>query len=271
MKNFVVMDRPELYAEENGMQRRDASDALNNYLSRMVWKPREVVLDVGCGPGDVTSDILFPVLQDKIEKLIAVDKSNVMIDYAKSTYGKAKMEFQILDIENSISCAYHTQHFDKIFSFFCFHWIQNKERTLLNLYSMLKSGGEVLILFMLVNPMVHLYKCLDVEWQKYVKDIKHLSSTYSKEEVEALFVNAGFRIIEIESNIKTYTFQDLSSVLNAVKAVDVMYNVLPSHLHDKYTLHVKSKICEEQLVTICPISKMTTKTYLPIIVHAVKD
>lgn len=66
----VKMENPKLYNNENSMQRRDAGDVLTHFLSKMFWKPNEIVLDVGCGPGDVTYEILYPFLQDKIEKLV---------------------------------------------------------------------------------------------------------------------------------------------------------------------------------------------------------
>jgi len=65
------MDCPEIYVRENGMQRRDASDILSTFLEKMIWKQDEVVLDIGCGPGDVTSDILYPFLKNKIKQLVS--------------------------------------------------------------------------------------------------------------------------------------------------------------------------------------------------------
>jgi len=56
-----------------------------------------------------------------------------------------------------------------------------------------------------------------------------------------------------------------------MKAVDVMYSILPQNLHDKYSMHVKDKICEKQTLQICPNTGKITRAYLPITVHAVKD
>lgn len=92
-----------------------------------------------------------------------------MINYAKSRYKRNEIEFKIMDIENTIDCSSYSQFYDKIFSFYCFHWVYNKEKAMKNVYTMLKPRGEILILFLLINPMVHLYKSLDVEWQKYIK------------------------------------------------------------------------------------------------------
>lgn len=64
------MDCPEKYIKENGMQRRDINNILNKCIKQMIWKPNEVILDIGCGPGDVTSDILFPFLKNKIQQLV---------------------------------------------------------------------------------------------------------------------------------------------------------------------------------------------------------
>lgn len=93
-----------------------------------------------------------------------------MIEYAKNTYGCSnnKIEFKVLDIECADDCKPHLCCFNKLFSFFCFHWVQNKHDALVNMNKMLKSGGEILIQFLLFNPFFDLYKCMDTEWQKYV-------------------------------------------------------------------------------------------------------
>lgn len=59
--------------------------------------------------------------------------------------------------------------------------------------------------------------------------------------------------------------------LGTLRAVDVMYNILPPDLHDKYSIHLKEKICGRQTVHICSTTGKTTIVYLPITIHAVKD
>lgn len=78
------------------------------------------------------------------------------------------MDFEVLDIENPYDCVSHLEKFDKIFSFFCFHWIDNKPDAIVNMHLMLKHGGEILIHFLLINPIVELYKYMDDEWRKYI-------------------------------------------------------------------------------------------------------
>jgi len=64
------MHCPERYVKNNGIQQREAKDALTAYIEKMVWTSNEMVLDIGCGPGDVTSDILYPFLKNKIKQLV---------------------------------------------------------------------------------------------------------------------------------------------------------------------------------------------------------
>lgn len=66
------MNCPELYVEDNGMQRRDATDILKKFKEKMIWKPNEIISDVGCGPGDVTSEIVFSILKNKIVRLVSI-------------------------------------------------------------------------------------------------------------------------------------------------------------------------------------------------------
>jgi juvenile hormone acid methyltransferase len=62
---------PEQYIKNNGLQRKNAEDTSNTYIQRMVWKSNEIILDIGCGPGDVTSDILYPLIMNNINHLVS--------------------------------------------------------------------------------------------------------------------------------------------------------------------------------------------------------
>lgn len=65
------MHCPEKYVRENAMQRNNAEEVTNKFISKMTWRPKETILDIGCGPGDVTSDILYPILKNNIEQLVS--------------------------------------------------------------------------------------------------------------------------------------------------------------------------------------------------------
>jgi len=266
------MDRPKLYADNDAMQRSNVNGFLSKFIENMTWKQDEVILEIGCGPGDMTNDILYRVLQNKIKQLVSVDKSAKMIEYANKTYGCSKLNFKVLDIECTNNCDSYSNCFDKIFSFFCFHWVNNLLDGFNNMHLMLKHGGEILVNFLIFNPIVYVHRSMDEEWKKYM-DVTKLKSLniYSKDEIIALFIKAGFRVISVESDAKKFIFPDFSSYIGVASSVDELFNVLPPHLLDKYHMHIKDKMCEKQLLEICPTTGKTTFTYYPITVHAIKD
>lgn len=55
------MDNAGVYAAANPLQKRDAAATVQEFVMKMQWGRRETVLDVGCGPGDVTAEVLFPM------------------------------------------------------------------------------------------------------------------------------------------------------------------------------------------------------------------
>lgn len=50
-----------------------------------------------------------------------------------------------------------------------------------------------------------------------------------------------------------------------------MYNVIPPHLHEEYTIHLKEKICNSQMFDVCSTTGKIIESYLSITVHAIKD
>lgn len=44
------------------MQDRDATRAIRRYTPKMKWYDRHKVLDIGCGPGDLTVNYLLPFI-----------------------------------------------------------------------------------------------------------------------------------------------------------------------------------------------------------------
>lgn len=48
------MELPELYAGASPLQKRDAVQVLTQYLPRFEWDDDDIVLDFGCGDGELT-------------------------------------------------------------------------------------------------------------------------------------------------------------------------------------------------------------------------
>lgn len=56
------MKKADLYEASNSMQKQDTSEVLSEFCSRLYYGSNEKVLDVGCGPGDVTAGMILPML-----------------------------------------------------------------------------------------------------------------------------------------------------------------------------------------------------------------
>ena len=51
------------YSKGNHFQRKDTRDILQDYQSAFHWDANQYIHDIGCGPGDVTHDILLPFVK----------------------------------------------------------------------------------------------------------------------------------------------------------------------------------------------------------------
>lgn len=117
---------PELYQRENNIQRRDVRDLLKEFMHLVRWRPEgeDVVMDVGCGSGDVTWDLLRPLLPAGYAKIVGVDISEKMVRYARKHYPEA--EFVQMDLGAPNVPDNHQETVDHIFSFYCLHWIHDQ-------------------------------------------------------------------------------------------------------------------------------------------------
>lgn len=171
------MNKPKLYCQGNSVQRREAEGILQDFGEKIKWRSDgcDSVLDAGCGSGDVTVDILKPILPANFERLIGIDVSNEMIDYARKTQVHPKLSFEQFDLGveikkqslNGMECV------DHIFSFNCLHWVQNLRVCIENLYKLLVPGGDMLVTFVLSNELFDAYKeqSENSPWSKYMGDI----------------------------------------------------------------------------------------------------
>lgn len=122
------MDQVTLYSESHELQKSDACYVLENYFRLVKWgvDVESMVLDVGCGDGDVTMDLLLPMLPKSFKRLVATDISEDMINFAKSRCKQPRVCFTKLDICAKQIPAFYEEGFHHIFSFYCLHWVQNQ-------------------------------------------------------------------------------------------------------------------------------------------------
>lgn len=123
------MNRAEQYSNSNNCQKIGANYALKNFFHLLNWKEdvREKILDVGSGSGEVTVDILAPLLPKNLVSLLGCDISQEMVDYANSKYKSDKVGFFNLDIATDVLPLELEENFNHIFSFYCLQWVKDQK------------------------------------------------------------------------------------------------------------------------------------------------
>jgi ubiquinone/menaquinone biosynthesis C-methylase UbiE len=121
------------------LDRRTMENSNRNLLSLV--KDGNNVLDVGCGTGAITKDIVKLVGQNG--KVKGIDSSEHLIRQAKETFsGIPNLNFEVADINTYSSY----KEFDVITSARVLQWLSNPKEVLLKMKRLLKPGGAIAIL-----------------------------------------------------------------------------------------------------------------------------
>ncbi|XP_064456097.1 juvenile hormone acid O-methyltransferase-like isoform X1 [Ornithodoros turicata] len=144
----VPMNAPTLYATGNSFQRKDNMMALE--MLNMAFKDSDETqqfLDIGCAGGDFTHDVLLQKC-GPCRRLVGTDISEAMVEYARSNHANPKLFYEVLDIAGDMSPFIDEYgHFDRVYSFYCLHWVKDQKRALANIASLMTPNGECLLVF----------------------------------------------------------------------------------------------------------------------------
>ncbi|XP_023229405.1 uncharacterized protein LOC111629732 isoform X3 [Centruroides sculpturatus] len=148
---------------------------LDFQFSTMEWFDDDIMLDIGCGPGSVTKDILLPKCP-KLKKLVAIDVDPSSIEYARKTNFADKIEYKTQDIIKGMDLE-KNRKYDKIVSFFAFQLISDFKKLFPVISSILKPGGFFFFIIVTKSHMFTFMRELEAikEWSKYIKTEELLS------------------------------------------------------------------------------------------------
>lgn len=220
------MNKADLYHQNKNNSIVDSQKELQNLANNFKWRADgcDSVLDAGCGSGDVTYEVLLPFLPTTFWRMVGVDVSEEMVEFARKKYVHPKLTFEEfnLDVELEKQPLHNADPFDHIFSFYTLQWIRNQKLCMQNFYKLLNPGGDMFLLFLAQHPAYDVYKeqSQDSRWAKHMTDADLRISPYhySKnpgEEFKQLLIDCGFKECNVKADNKYYnhTLESLTSKL----------------------------------------------------------
>ncbi|KAK5640516.1 hypothetical protein RI129_011327 [Pyrocoelia pectoralis] len=234
------MSTSERYVKFVAVAKKDGKYFMEKLKKLVKWKENASILDVGCGPGNVTHNFLLPALP-KSASLTAIDKAADAIHYANEHYGNSsQVTFRQMDIVSPD--PNFSQTFDHIFSFYCLHFIFEQEIALRNIYKMLNFGGDFFFtcavqceIFQVISNIFGVEK-----WAPYISDYKKHTSPYqhSKEpryELEQMLLRVGFEVSFLNSEPREhyYPINSAKDVVLSIHSINI-----PEDLKEEFHMDV---------------------------------
>ncbi|KAF8771553.1 Juvenile hormone acid O-methyltransferase like protein [Argiope bruennichi] len=193
----------------------------------------EIVMDVGCGPGGTTKEVILPFFS-KAEKIIALDAMPDMIDIARQKNAHPQIEYVVADITEWSTVEQWEAKITKVVSIHCFHWVRNQKPGFQNIYRLLVSGGEAAFFFVLEATFYEATEELQnsSKWGQYLKghdnripDSHHYK--YDASYYKKLMEEIGFEVLHCEKEEKRDVYPDDESYKNFFSSICVLLPYIP--------------------------------------------
>ena len=222
----------------------------------------ETILDVGCGDGKITAEMSQLVPDGKV---IGVDPSPEMIEYAKEHFANAKypnLTFKQLSAETIEDKA------DIILMLNSLHWVRDPKKSIDLAAELLNPGGS---LYILTYPKATYLDFLNQtakedKWQDYADTAASKTILESHEYVE-LLKEAGLKITDVSTEERTAVYKTALDLYNYTKGWIGCYISLPENLEDKF---LNSAVKKAVYLSVDPEKKEIHLPYILLKVAASK-
>lgn len=229
MNSNNVIDLDALHYEKNSSSQYASVQKL---LAELDIRSNFLVLDVGCGFGNIAAEISEKV---PLGKVIGIDASENMIDLAKKRFSVEdfpNLEFYKIKAED---IRFEKGSFDVILCANTLLWVRKPKKALKTMCKALKEGGTLSILTYCNNTP---YACLFSEvLNKYFVSFEHISAgktMLSKEEHKQILTDEKMVIEEFLVEDNMYRYENTQALRDYVKGWLNCYVLLPEKLRENF-------------------------------------
>ncbi|XP_028982074.1 juvenile hormone acid O-methyltransferase isoform X1 [Diachasma alloeum] len=252
------MNQPKEYAESNDLTYRDVDDLIKEFPEEFK-KMKGRIIDVGCGPGNITKGLLLPnvekdavivVQESEIHFYLGADLCAAMVEYAKQHHEvKHRLSYIQLDIQTPELPENLIGQFDNAVSFYCLNWCRNTQLTMQNFYKLLRPGGKAIILMISHHMIFDVYaeQAKDAQFSTYMQDSNeifppHHGHPNAEEMLRKDLNEVGFKIQYCSNRWKSFTFRSWNALIDFMMSVNPFVKRMPDDLQEDYREDVEKRL-----------------------------
>lgn len=234
-----------LYRKNSQLQQ----DLSGQLLASCQFPSRATILDVGCGDGRVTRNLLDKV---PLGRVIGIDASPNMIELAQRTYAQhSNLEFRLAraeELKQSQLVDGASSGINGVVSFSCLHWVPQPKKTINKLCQFLAGNGELVILT--YPKESKFYEFMDAVLAEHYPAFRRQSAYYTMlkiKEYEEAILEAGLNITHFEAHDKIASFDDVDALKKFIRSWLVNFVALPENEHERFLNFAGAKSEEYRL------------------------
>lgn len=225
MNNALLLDKAKIrqsfsaashtydhYAE---LQREIAMALLASFNDETV---KGILLDLGCGTGFLTSELLRQALYYDLKAIVALDIALPMLQTARcKLIRQQKVSYLCADAERLPVAG---QSVDAVFSSLALQWCRNPEAFFADIKRIIKPGGR--LVFSTFGPeTLHELKNAWAQIDSYC----HVNEFYSEEQLRQFLQGAGFREIQMVKKNYRPSYDSVVDLMKELKSIGA-HNVM---------------------------------------------
>ncbi|XP_070553210.1 juvenile hormone acid O-methyltransferase-like [Ptychodera flava] len=171
---------------------------------------KDVLLDVGCGSG-----ILTTLLSKRVGRVTAFDISPEMIKEAKKSCQAENISYSVGDATQLSTFKEYSNSFDKAVAYFALNWMKDSKTALEGIHQSLKPGGQCFVNMTQQNPDVidiaRIIGCFtNPKWDIFMKGYEHSYYPFkgSVGDFKQMMAGIGFEDIECTQDVFKFAMED---------------------------------------------------------------